>query len=135
MLDVCPGAPRPAALCLAGALTKIRAAQTDLNAVRRYGTCLAFAWPSAGASPERGAPLPPESSHGLCLLSRVPVLDTARRLLCVLHELLCQRLHPGDFRTPDGFTKAAARIVLEAPCWSPETDVRFPPAHRGIYSM
>ena len=84
--------------------------------MRRYGTCLAFAWPSAGASPERGAPLPPESSHGLCLLSRVPVLDTARRLLCVLHELLCQRLHPGDFRTPDGFTKAAARIVLEAPC-------------------
>ena len=92
---------------------------TNLTGSRRYGTCLAFTWPpkdrgSASSAPSAAA----ESTHSLCLLSRLPVADAARKLLGVLHTLLTQRLEPQHAALqppPDSFTQTAASIVLEAP--------------------
>jgi hypothetical protein len=94
-----------------------RGLQTDLTGARRYGTCLAFCWPPAAPKDGGGRPSEVQSTHSLCLLSRVPVGDTARRLLRVLHELLSLRLDPEHAArpSPDSFTEAAARIVTEAP--------------------
>ena len=87
-----------------------------MTGARRYGTCLAFCWPPVPKT--QGAP-PAElqSTHSLCLLSRVPVADTARKLLRILHMLLSHRLDPAHaaLSSVDAFTEVATQIVTEVP--------------------
>lgn len=87
-----------------------------MSGARRYGTCLAFCWPPVPTSDD-GLQTELQSTHSLCLLSRVPVADTARKLLRVLHMLLTHRLDPAHAArsSPDGFTEVANQLVTEVP--------------------
>lgn len=108
--------PPPLANALARRWLTRRCLQTDVTGARRYGTCLAFCWPSATKS-EDASSAELQSTHSLCLLSRVPVADTARKLLRILHMLLSHRLDPAQaaLSSPDAFTEVATQIVTEVP--------------------
>ena len=101
-----------------------RGLQTDLTGARRYGTCLAFCWPPAAPKDGGGRPSEVQSTHSLCLLSRVLVGGTARRLLRVLHDpdnaatfraLLLRATRPTHAPSaPSGRSAAAAPFGLHA---------------------
>ena len=98
------------------ALLTHRCLQTDVTGARRYGTCLAFCWPPVHKTQD-APPAELQSTHSLCLLSRVPVADTARKLLRILHMLLSYRLDPAHaaLSSVDAFTEVATQIVTEVP--------------------